>query len=454
MSSPDMPSAPAGLRIPASREMGRETGLWPPPPGWLIITSSVLIIFAGLILYGGLVLDVALAFSAAAAFLAAACLLHSDLRRGLLRLPLAAPALLFLLAIAAALWSVTPWSIQVQPVWAQIGQWPAATLDKSATLAETGKLTGLAMAFLLGSAAGGGERRARLALRLALILGAVVAVWAMIDYASGAVFQTQRHRLEGRFLNPNTAGTVFGMIAVLALGGAVSAWKRDRPNRLARTAPYASAVAVAMVCLLTTQSRGALAATVFAMIVLGAMSLVRSRRRPPRAILGVLAAAALAALGLAVLGDATVLRLFQAGNDAALRQGILETHWRQFLDAPWQGYGLGAFSSINQPMVTPENFGVLGQITAPLNVYLQWLEEGGLACAVPMFLCVGWIIAATVRGASLQNRASTTLLTLLAVDIVPLAHGLTDSSLQTPMVAALWSFLLGLQYALAGGGRA
>jgi O-antigen ligase len=94
---------------------------------------------------------------------------------------------------------------------------------------------------------------------------------------------------------------------------------------------------------------------------------------------------------------------------------------------------------------------VLQPIRSILNVYLEWLENAGVVGAAPMFLCIGWLILATFRRTLRRSRMVRALAGLIAVDAVFLIHGATDFGLEVTSIAALWSWLLGLQFSLAQG---
>ncbi len=142
-----------------------------------------------------------------------------------------------------------------------------------------------------------------------------------------------------------------------------------------------------------------------------------------------------------------------------VRGEVLATHWRVFLEDPLRGHGLGTFDLLNRTRLTPDTFPRLWSIRAAHNLYLQWLEEGGLVAATPMAACLALIVAVTVRGAvwrrpdgrSALGRKAVCGLTwsLVGLDAVFVLHGLSDFALQTPSVAALFALTLGLQCGLA-----
>jgi len=80
-------------------------------------------------------------------------------------------------------------------------------------------------------------------------------------------------------------------------------------------------------------------------------------------------------------------------------------------------------------------------------------EEAGLAGALPMFGCIALIIGITLFRGMRRSRMTHVLFALVAADLVFLIHGFTDFALQTPSMAMMWSYLLGLQFALSQGSR-
>lgn len=443
------------MTIEAAVQPGRRTGLWPPPEDAWLPASGVALIYAAHWWYGALVSDVALLVCMAAALLLGAVLLDPRLRADLLRLKgLAFPGVLFALVLAVALWTLTPWTPGgPHPAWAYVGIEPAAsTIDRSSTLVETIKLLGLACLFLVGAATGARDERARYAVQLVILAGVAFGLWAFIASVSGAIFQTQGRRLEANFLNPNTAGTVFAVLLMLAVAEfRRQVRSRSRNGRIAPLFPLGAAALTFLVCLLASASRGAAMAFLGATLVFIGVQIATGGLRITRALAGAFAAV-LALLGvLAFAGDRLVDRFFRFEQDAVVRTEIWRLHWEAFLDSPLFGYGLGAAETVNKTLLGPATFDTLWNIRAILNLYLQWLEEAGLVGAAPMFFCVGLIIAYALRRTLARSRMTVLLAGLLAADAVFLLHGITDFGLQTYSVAALFAWLLGLQFSLAQG---
>lgn len=424
-------------------------GLWPAPRHAWIAAAGVLLIYGAHLLYGALVGDVALSLCFLAALLVGTVLLTPGLRDDLLRLKgLEVAAVFFALVLAAGAWSLTPYVPGgPHPVWSYVGLRGGATVDRSATVVELIKLLGLACFFLLGAAAGARDDRARWALKVTVLLGAAFALWAFVGSATGAIDQLSRGRVEAHFLNANTAGNVFAALAIVALALALRSGKPQGSERFL----LGAATFVIAATTLATGSRGAFTALALALIVYLLLQLAAGRLRLSRALGAALVGLALILALLVFAGDMLLDRIFQSGSDPTLRIRAWAAHWQMFLDAPWLGYGLGAFEPVNKAILTASNFEYLYDLRAPLNVYLQWLEEAGVLGAAPMFLCIGWLMWLTLHGLLRRSRMTGALAGLLALDVVFLVHGVTDSALLTPSVAAFWAWMLGLQVALSQG---
>lgn len=426
--------------------------LWPPPRQAWLAFAGVAVIYIAHLAYAAIVGDAALTMSLGAAVLAGAALAVPGLRADLLRLKgLELAGLLFAAVLAAGVWSLTPYAPGgPHPVWTYVDAQGATTVDRSATAVELAKLLGLACFFIVGAATGARDDRGRFAAQLAVVGGAAFGLWAIFAAATGAIYQTQGHRLEAMFLNPNTAGNVFAALFVLAVALLAREF-RAGSRRGAAAYVLGLSTVVLGVALLNTASRGAASAALLALIAFFLLQLANGSVKFTRGLGGGLLALGLLTLLVVLAGDAVVSRFFRAEADAPIRYAIWEAHWEAFLRSPLLGYGLGAFEPINKSLLNASNFQTLFNLRAPLQLYLQWLEEGGLLAAVPMFLCVAWLMWLTLNGFLRRSRMTALLAGFLALDLTFIVHGFTDSALQAPSVAAFWAWALGMQVALAQG---
>ncbi|HEY8572890.1 O-antigen ligase family protein [Phenylobacterium sp.] len=424
---------------------------WRQDDGWLAI-ASVALIFAGFALYGAMRPQTALIFTLLWALLAGVCLVRPRLRDAALRpAGLGGPALLFAVVVGAALWSLTPWVPGgPHPSWAYLEISPGAgTINKSATLIEILKLVGLGCVFLVGLAAGASDNRARLALNMILGVGAPYALWAFFAFVVGR--GPGESRLEASFLSANTAGTIFAALFVLSAGPIVRTLRSEDRGRLTGAAPYGIAALLFLGCLFMTASRGGFVAALCGLAVFAVLQVMAGRARWSRALAGSAAAALLILAFLAFGGDYLITRLLGASRNVAERADIARIHWAAVQDAPLLGYGLGTFDDLNRMLLSAGNFDHLWNIRAAHNIYLSWLEQAGMVGGLSMFACIGLLLWNTVRATVQRTRTTNLLFALVGVDVVFLAHGVTDFALEMFSVAAFWSFLLGLQFSLAQG---
>lgn len=368
------------------------------------------------------------------------------------------PAVFFALTLLVAAWSLTPWIPGgAPPVWTWVDTLGAATLDRSATMVEMIKLSGLACLFLVGYVQGARSTFARATLQAVLVIGALYAFQALLVFLADGRFTWQARRLYGGFLSANSAGTLFGALALLGVSWLVQALKPQAPDLPPRrpvtlfidAAPRAAVAILFTGCLLLTASRAAIATTGVLMLVYMVWEALTGglRGRAGAAV----ATTWLAYLGVLIAGAGAVAvtRFDRLAADLAERGQIFALHWDIFLASPLFGWGLGAFDLINQQIMTPSSHDVLWKLRATHNVFLQWFEEAGIVGATPMFLCLATVMALTWAGLRQRREARSWIRALLLVDALFLIHGLSDFALQVPALSGFWAFLLGLQLSMA-----
>ncbi|MDP1875909.1 O-antigen ligase [Phenylobacterium sp.] len=369
---------------------------------------------------------------------------------------LALPAALFGLVLLAGLLSLTPLGpAGVHPVWAFVGVSPgSATIDRSATTLELIKLLGLGCLFLVGAATGAADGRARTAVNLMIALSAIFGLWAFFNFTTGVQYQTQRGRLEGTLMSPNTAGTFFAMMVIVTLGPLLRDLRGVSAGQaLQKATGYWAALIILVGCLLATASRGAALGTGVSVISLLVILFFAGRVRLGRVTLIMLAAVVAAMVALYFVGERLVERFSTFEEHADGRLEMFAMHWRAFLASPLGGYGLGTFDTIHRLLLDASTFSSMWTVRATHNVYLQWLEEAGLLGAVPMFGAIAAVITISLVRGLRRTRMTYVLFALVAANLAVLVHGFSDFALQTPSIALMWSYLLGLQFAMSQGSQ-
>lgn len=349
---------------------------------------------------------------------------------------------LFGVVIGVGLWTLTRWT-----------PGGVASLNTSATVLEMIRLCGLASLFVLGCIMGATAERARASIRGLLVLGGLYACASLLIFVSGGQIGHHPGRLLGGFYSANTAGTLLGVLSLLAAAMILRqlrrATRQSPARRIAELAPLMAIAGLFTACLLLTASRAALAATGVALVVLVVLEACQNRVSK-RGLLALAAGFVAVVLILLATGNTLFVDRYQTSDiDAANRLILLQAHWRAFLTSPVFGFGLGSYPEVNNQILTPDNFGALSDTIVLHNTYLQWLEEAGVAGAVPMFLLIGWILGVTAWRAAGRRQNRTLLVGLLLASAVVLFHASVDVSLHSPTFTGLWSLLLGLGFALA-----
>lgn len=427
---------------------------------WILLGFTPVVLFASAFVYGMTARGPALVLVAVAGIGVLVALSNSANRARLARVPLLREGALFAVVIGLAIWSLTPWPPGgVDPIWDMVVGRGAGTLNTSDTRMEIVKLLGLACVYVLGCLHGLGRDHFRTTSKIVVTAGAVFAFVVVVMFLAGLEQGAFGRRLAGPFASPNVAATVFGALGILAASwaaarlaqveGGHAAW----PDRLASASIPAALALTAGLALVLTASRGGIAATLVALLLLIVWQVLKGRRKVWTTIVAVGLTLVVSALFLMGAGDLLLERINPAGLPAEYRSLLFATHWAAFQQAPWFGFGLGTFSELNRQLTTAENYRALWEVNAAHSVYLQWLEEAGIAGASAMFLCVAVPIGSLVLALFRTRDSRGWLRGLLLADIVILLHGFTDFSLQVFWVAAFFAFILGLQRAASVNAR-
>lgn len=387
------------------------------------------------------------------------------------RLPLRAPAALMAGVFFLGGLSILPLGPPLaHPLWTYVqaiepGAAASISLDPASTRVQLVKLAGFCALFLTGAALGSRREGAEAAIRCLTLAGILYCAWAAVAFAIDpkTIFGVPRpysqDRLSGSFLSPNTAGTLFACLTVMALCGLMRPLLRERrageairPAELVGLWPQGLLAFLSFACLLLSASRGgllALAAAVLFAIAL-AIWMKSSKRSLTGGFLTVVCLGLAAGLALFVLGgNHAAERLADTNPLTEDRLRVFAAYWPAIKASPWLGYGLGAFAAFNAASMTPENALALADLGAAHNVYLQWMLQEGAPGALCLFAAVALVFGATVKGVTRRSSQQGLGLACLCAAVVFAVHGLVDYALEVPSMAAFFSALLGLGYGLA-----
>jgi len=257
-------------------------------------------------------------------------------------------------------------------------------------------------------------------------------------------------RLQGAFSSPNSAGTLFGAISVMALGRLLSRfWSSHARQVFERIDPLFLGVwLVSLTALALTQSRMAVVSAAMASLALTAI--LCWRRAPMKWLLVGAGAGALVIVAILIMPMlAIVQRVRDLNSDGHARTMILHEHLKVAMHQFWLGSGFGSFLAVNNSILTTANYPYLSPIRAMHNVYLQWLEEVGLAGLVCLVLLNLAILAPIYGSAQRRQTMGSRLWIVLAAYLVFLVHGLTDYAFQEPALELFTAVLLGAGFAIA-----
>ena len=281
-------------------------------------------------------------------------------------------------------------------------------------------------------------------LGVALVLGAVVsAVVALALIPTGAVVtDAGPPRLRGLFGSPNNLALILERALPVTVGLALAAASRPR----VRTAAWAAAALVLAVLVLTF-SRGAWIGALAGL----AFALYPVWRRAPRLAR---IAAPLIAVGLIVAvvittGDHLARLLRPSDAATAARPLLWDSAWRMIADNPVLGVGPDNFLYHYPDYIRPEAWAE-PNISHAHNIALDtWLTLGipGLVVLVGVLAAYARTWRAALRRSGGDRRAL--VYGLGGAMLATLAHGIVDSSLYLPELAATFWVVVALTVILA-----
>ena len=412
--------------------------------------SLLILVFAAVVAFGASDVVTAAVFSGLYALYLLGLLSVCDwARRDLGRLPgLGLQAGLFALLMAAVLWGLTPWGPDgPHPVWAYLpGAVGSLTIDRSALLLNALQLLGLACLFVSARIVGASEARGLWFLKAAVAALGFYAAMALADHVGAR----RSARLAATLLSPNSAATTFGAGMLLAVAAAVNRFRRYSGTTLLRRGDPEAIIWLGLVALLATvlcltASRAGVAASLLGLVLLIVWNIF-AQRQTVRGAAGMAALAAVLLVAAIALRSADPLadRFNLVSRDIETRSMIFAPHWQAFLSTPWSGFGLGAFPTVNQLVIDQTSLPALYNVRAAHNLYLQWLEEGGVVGAAAMLAVFGSLIWPALRGGFNDNTMGVWARATVCAAVVVLGHGMTDFALQAPAVQALCALVLGV----------
>jgi O-antigen ligase len=427
----------------------------PASPGWLFWPFLLLLLIAP----AALGANRPAAWSALALGLGLVLLFWAALaarRRSAAPIPLGrlAPAAVpFAIAILWAAAQASPWVPPwlADPAWTQasraLGEPLAASISLAPSEAATGimRLLSYGAALLLAMQFAHSSRRESAILWGVALAGGLYAIYGLAVWFSGnetvlwMAKWTYADSLTSSFVSRNHYATYAGLGLCACLALAARALARSHPDYNLAAALLVLALVIAA-ALLLTRSRGGVAASGVAVLVM--MSIFAASNAPRRArLVFATAAAGLMVAGLVAAGAGVIGRSAPAEvEDWGGRSQIWNRAAAAALDRPLGG-GLGAFPDFF-PAYGDLQLGLgFGSIDTAHNLYLELASELGPPVAAGLFLGLGWLILRLARSARRLKPGAA--LAATGASVLVAVHSLAEFSLQIPGVTATWLLLLG-----------
>lgn len=327
--------------------------------------------------------------------------------------------------------------------------------DPSSAWLEYIKLGGVFCAFALGLRVSMTSDGGRKLFDAMLVMGGVWALVCIIMHINDpdgvyGVAKLGAGRLTGAFSSPNSAGTLFGAVSVMALGRIISRYQSLRVrNPIERIDPlYAAICLLALGALMLTVSRAAIGVTVVCLV---GLTLVLLRRRLSfwAGLVVVICLIGAGFLLFAGTFGAVAERLVHLDADMDIRAAIFQAHYEVASKQPLFGFGLGSFDVINATIVSESTYRELAVIRAAHNVYLQWFEETGLTALAALIAVNLAVLIPMVRAVLRDVSTAPRLVIIMGAYLVFLLHGLTDYALQEMALTLFVAMMLGSGFAMA-----
>ena len=373
-------------------------------------------------------------------------------------------SVIFGLLTAVILASLAPTPLGGSVIWTQVNQFRRVAVSPINVLVELSKLFGYASAFTVAAIIARERRRAAVLMNGVVLMSFLFALFCLITEAISptevlgwAKPGIAQNRVSGLFSSANTAATVFGIGALLSLGGILREVHRSNQTSLLRISmaviqfsPLKLASAILCVgCLLLTASRGGAFAFAVAVVSLLSWSSWGSKKRLTTISLLLLVIIGLLALSGGVLWQRVAnVSVF---NDARPQWAVAV--WSLIKSSPVAGYGLGSLPTLFLYRFNAANVQSLYWAGSAHDVYLQWLAQAGVLGAVPMWALVAWILWVTGFKSVGRGSANIWRKSLLTCSLLVLVDSVFEYSLEEPAIAALWSILLGVGFSIGAEQR-
>jgi O-antigen ligase len=210
---------------------------------------------------------------------------------------------------------------------------------------------------------------------------------------------------------------------------------------------------VMFVALLLSGSRGGIAGTALALLVLAALTLgLRKHKFSEQREAIIVVGALLVAATFLAFGDVVAGKIAQQGFRDESRMALDTIAIRSILDAPMLGYGYGTFKDVF-PMFRDQSLSTLGAWQLAHNTYLEVLQGLGLVFGSMLVASVSLLVWRCIKGAAARQMNETLPCVAASAAVLLGIHSLVDFSLQIQAIALTFMALLGAGVAQSESSR-
>ncbi len=352
------------------------------------------------------------------------------------------------------------------PLWAEAGAVLGQELKGSITVARGAALESLmrltlyGIVFWLALQWGRDRLKARFIVGTVFVAGVLYALYGLILFFSGheAILGVEiagsARNVSGTFVNRNNFATLIGLglvagtgLYLAGLSRTLSAERSGRNRRLhilqqafVISAPQLAGMLILLTALFLSNSRAGVVCTLVALLLLICLGPLRRKTQERRyQLLGVSLLGIILAVFL-LSGDTWLQRLTATELEREGRLIRYEQTWQAIQQAPWTGYGLGAFEQTFL-LFADEN---TSNTDKAHNDWLEMIFELGFPAAIIWFMVLAGLALRCLFGFFERQRdAVYPLVGFCGAALVGL-HALVDFSLQIPAVAITFAVLLGV----------
>lgn len=338
----------------------------------------------------------------------------------------------------------------------------AISLDPDSTVLAVMRFATCAACFWVALQLARSRRRARRLVQAVAIIGFLYALYGVIafEFFPNNLLWLKKidyvDSVSSTFVNRNSYATYAALGLICALSLAVHRFTEQRSESLPATRQAAALIAQMTglggfwivvaggvgVALVMTGSRGGIMATLLGLLAFALLTLLHGRRNAVGAGFALLLTGVTIAAAFFSYGDLFASRLNNQGFISDERVAAFSLTWRSILDAPWFGFGDGAFQSVF-PIYRDASISPVGVWDKAHNTYLETLQGLGAPAALMLFTALALLWGRCVH-AALSRRASATAPLAASVATVAVGlHALVDFSLQIQAVALTFTALLG-----------